>query len=246
MKKWIYRIALLIALIVFGFSAFQLYKIYNESKAIDQENEQLTEIANEGGNQELSIDWSALKASAPNVVGWIYVPGSDGISFPIVQGEDNEFYLNHTTLGESNIRGAIFLDSQASPDFSDENNIVYGHSVEGGGMFSSLDRFEDQSFFDSHPIFYLLTPDHTYRCDILAFAKTIEGSSFYTTYQNNDTAAHQQAMLSEALYYRDVDVTNKNFVTLSTCDLDFGFDSINRLVLVGVPTETNEPVILEE
>lgn len=248
MKKWIYRIVLLAAICVFSFRAFQLYKIYKESKMIDQENEKLQEIAKieDNANKTLTIDWTALKQSAPDVVGWVYVPGLDSVSFPIVQGSDNTYYLNHTTLGETNIRGSIFLDAGAAPDFSDENNVVYGHSVEGGGMFTSMDRFEDASFFETHPVFYVLTPSQNYKCDVLAFSKTTEGTSFYTKYDLTQTTEHANEMISQATYSRNIPVEGKHFITLSTCDLDYGFDSINRLVLVGVMEPTTEPIQMEE
>ncbi len=47
------------------------------------------------------------------------------------------------------------------------------------------------------------------------------------------------------MYYRAQDVSNKNLVTLSTCDLDYGFDSINRLTLVGILEPTDERIVIE-
>lgn len=245
MKKWIYRIALVIALGVFAFSAYQLYTIYLGSKQVDNERDQLAQIANKE-KEGFEPDWQALKEQNPDIIAWIYVPGCDNISFPIVQGQDNSYYLDHTAMKEYNIRGAIFLDHETSGDFSEENNLVYGHSVDGGGMFTSLDRFEDQTFFEDHSYFYLLTPKGNYKCPILAFSKTVEGSSFYLKYEDHDTADHKNKIMTDALYFRDLDVTEKNLITLSTCDLDYGFDSINRLVLVGVLEPTDEPIVIEK
>ncbi len=243
MKKWIYRIALAGALAVFAFSAYQLYKIYEGSKQVDDERDRLAELAQE--EEGFVPDWTALKAQNPDIVAWVYVPGCDNISFPVVQGDDNDYYLDHTVMKEYNIRGAIFLDHEAAPDLSNENSIVYGHSVDQGGMFTSLDRFEDPSFFEQHPYFYVMTPSQNYKCPILAFGKTTEGSPFYMNYENHDTAAHAAEIEKAAMYYRAQDVSNKNLVTLSTCDLDYGFDSMNRLTLVGILEPTDERIVIE-
>ncbi|WP_289113970.1 class B sortase [uncultured Dubosiella sp.] len=245
MKKWIYRIALVAALSVFAYSAYQLYTIYQGSQQVSREQEELAGIVQEQ-EEGFAPDWEALRQKNPDIIGWVYVPGCDHVSFPIVQGADNEFYLDHPAMKENNIRGAIFLDAETASDFSQENNLIYGHSVDGGGMFTSLDRFEDQAFFDTHRDFYILTPQGNYRCPIVAFAKTEEGSSFYLKYDDrNAIAEHVAKIKAEALYTRDVETEGKTLVTLSTCDLDYGFDSINRLVLVGVMEPTSEPVVVE-
>ena len=42
-----------------------------------------------------SIDLSALQEINPDVLGWIEIPGTE-ISYPILQSDNNDFYLNHT------------------------------------------------------------------------------------------------------------------------------------------------------
>ena len=169
------------------------------------------------------------------------MPGCN-ISCPVVQGDDNSYYLTHTTKNEYNERGAIFLDYQANPSFTDNNSIIYGHSVEGGGMFTDLKNYSDQTFFSEHPVFYLLTPNANYECQIMAYAKSNDGSVYYTTsfggYRNDVI----NQMKTNALYYNDVDTTDKSLVTLSTCDLDYGFNSDRRLILTGVLNQITDPI----
>lgn len=73
-------------------------------------------------------DWTALKAENPDIVGWIRMdPTCD---YPIMQAQDNDYYL-YKGFGRSyNINGSIFLSSVNSSDFSDKNSIVYGHNMQ--------------------------------------------------------------------------------------------------------------------
>jgi sortase B len=230
---------MLICLAVFAWSSWQLILIWQQSNQVKEEAKELETITftpaqedeNESEGAFLNPNWEALKAKNPDIIAWIYIPQCD-ISFPVVQGSDNAYYLNVTALGQYNPRGAIFADYQASSDFSDDNTVIYGHSVEGGGMFTSLDEYENADFFAAHPYYYLLTPEQNYKVNIYTFAKTQEQSVYYTTGFGSYSEEVLEQMKSEALYSTDTVVAGP-LVSLSTCDLDYGFDSIQRLVLTG-------------
>lgn len=233
---------------VFCFAAYKLYGIWDLSHQIDKENEKLETLVTtpeKEGPQYLEPDWAALKEENPNLVAWLYVPGVN-FSYPVVQGTDNDYYLTHTANGSVNRIGAIFLDAGASSDFTDDNSIIYGHSVDTGGMFTDLKDYEDQSFFESHPYFYILTPQGNLRCTVFAFAKTVEGTAFYQTGFGDYGSDILEEMKTTALYTRDADITGKPLVTLSTCDLDYGFESVHRLVLAGAAEPYAEPVEIEK
>lgn len=235
---------MLICICVFSFSAYQLYDIYREAHMITEETKDLEQhvVKKDTKKDILEPDWDILKKENEDIVAWIYVPGLDW-SFPVVQGQDNTYYLNHTAKKENNYRGAIFMDYKSQPEFKDGNTIIYGHSVEGGGMFTDLKKFADEPFFQENKYFYILTPTQNYRCDIFTFSKTKERSVYYSPAP--DYSALDQ-MKMEATYYHDVDPLDKNLVTLSTCDLDYGFDSINRLILNAVLEPTDKPIELKK
>lgn len=185
-----------------------------------------------------------IKKENEQIVAWIYVPDCD-INFPVMQTNDNKYYLKHTSNGEYNERGAIFLDCEANSSFTDNNSIIYGHSVEGGGMFTLIKNFSDESFFGEHPYFYLLTPNANYVCDIFAFSKTSQSSVYYTTSFGDFKDSVVQEMKENALYTNDLEV-DASMVTLSTCDLDYGFNSDRRLVLSAILHITNDEIVLDE
>ena len=83
------------------------------------------------------VDFDGLSEVNPQVVGWIFGPDTV-ISYPIVQGEDNTYYLHRLFTGESNGSGCIFLDAACAGDFSGDHSIIYGHHMKNGTMFASL------------------------------------------------------------------------------------------------------------
>ena len=79
----------------------------------EEESPESEKEKEEPKNRYLEIDFAGLKAVNPDVIAWIQIPALD-ISYPVVQGKDNAYYLHHLFSGESNINGSIFV--KASED----------------------------------------------------------------------------------------------------------------------------------
>ena len=148
--------ALLLALVVFAIIAIRSGR--EVVTRLDEYAEARTEYASlreqfgaasrEGETETAEtegIDFDALRSINPNVVGWIIVPGT-AISYPIVQGTDNAWYLRHTFSGERNASGAIFLDYRNNADFSDTQIILHGHNMRDGSMFAPLHGWPGNHF----------------------------------------------------------------------------------------------------
>ena len=93
------------------------------------------------------VDFAALQARNPDVVGWISAPQL-GIEQPILLGEDNEEYLRTTIDGNYAVGGSIFLDHACGPGMDGDHVVIYGHNTHDGGMFSNLELFKDRDAFD--------------------------------------------------------------------------------------------------
>ena len=118
--------------------------------------------------EELALtDLTALRAVNPDVVGWISIPETQ-LSYPLLQGEDNEYYLNHTWEKAWSSAGSIYLESQVSPDLSDFNTIVYGHRMRDGSLFGSLRDYNKQDHWEAHPSVYIADNNGVHRYDIFA------------------------------------------------------------------------------
>ncbi len=165
------------------------------------------------------INFKALKEVNPDVTGWIYSPDTT-INYPVVQGDDNAYYLKHLADGTENRNGCPFLDVQNRPDFTDDNSIIYGHHMQNGTMFAGISWYEDQSYYDEHPVMYLMTPSATYRIELFSGYITTMDSSAYM--QNFGSVREHTDWLKEVSGRSDFRANLEisaydRVITLSTC-----------------------------
>ena len=113
------------------------------------------------------MDVEALRQVNPEVLGWLWLPNTQ-ISYPLMQGTDNEYYLHNTWKNEPNELGAIFLDYRSAPDFSDFNTLIYGHRMQSDAMFATLRFYAEQAHWESAPLAYVRAGDTVYTFTIFA------------------------------------------------------------------------------
>ena len=112
-------------------------------------------------------DLAALQAVNGDVIGWISIPGTL-VSYPLLQGEDNDYYLRHTWNRVKNSVGSIVMEHLVSSDLSDFNTLIYGHDMRNGSMFGSLHQYENMEHWEAHPKVYITTAAGVYQYDIFA------------------------------------------------------------------------------
>lgn len=71
---------------------------------------------------------------------WITVSNT-AIDYPLVQSEDNEYYLTHDYLGNYDIAGSIYYDANDEP-YDGLLTVIYAHSMRSGSMFNNLHYFQ--------------------------------------------------------------------------------------------------------
>lgn len=229
-------IALIVAIAVFCYAAFNLYHIYTEYKKGTDEYNQIEEMAvterdadsgeAAGPNAQLKppieVDFDKLKSVNKDVVGWIYVDALPDISYPIVKGKDNQTYLHQTYEKNYNFAGTIFVDYENSGDFSDCNTLVYGHNMKNGSMFGHLKKFrEDDRLYKQDKYFWILTPERNYRYEIISAYTTGVNSDTYTLFKGPGEEFEKYLETIKGyseIQTDDTDLTIKDkIVTLSTC-----------------------------
>ena len=186
------------------------------------------------------VDFETLQSQNPDIVGWIYCPDTN-INYPIVQGESNQSYLYRSHTGERNANGSIFLDFRNLRDFSDFNNIIYGHNMGVGEMFGTLKQFADQKFYEEHPVMWLLTPDKAFRLDLIAGMVTPSDSETYElfSYQEDLHERMEYALSHSSFDAGEVDISQiTQVLTLSTCSYEY---ATARYVVIGNMVEIGYP-----
>lgn len=188
------------------------------------------------------IDFNTLAQTNPEVVGWIYAPGTN-INYPVVQATDNSKYLNTLFDGTSNASGAIFLDYEdTAPGMVDQQTTIYGHHMNDGSMFNVISDTTDQATFDSIEFVYYITRDATYKLRPLA-TKVVEDTYAKARTRNFEGDDGLKNYLSEMLDGASAvasDATDRaasatKVVTLVTCrSLSL---SNTRAVMVLTPVE---------
>lgn len=159
----------IVALATIGFSYWQGQNRYD--KLAEEVIDMPADI--EGSTlASLAVDWDALRAVNPDIVGWIYVPGTI-INYPIMYSGDDSTYLTRDFYGNEGgwwmaDYGAVFLSGINKPDFSSTNNLVYGHNLLNGSMFADFAKLANQDEFDAHRTVYVLTPKGNYRLSTFA------------------------------------------------------------------------------
>lgn len=192
--------------------------------------------SDEVANRLSAIDFSALTAENPDVIGWIHIPDTD-ISYPIVQGTDNSRYLKYTWDGVRNRTGAIFADYRCDGEFVDFNTVVYGHKMSNGTMFGSLHKYRDPEFFDSHPYVYVATEKSVKRYRVFSCyeADTENGHSYRLGLNSpGEMSAYLNYCTENSLVKSDYSAeAGTRVITLSTCTKSTVYDYKTRLVVHG-------------
>ena len=241
MKKVLYYGALLILLGIFAYSAYQIGSYLTErhkSSTVVEEARKYVSVSKgvavetgdaEASEDQINVDFEDLKKISEDVVAWLYGPDSR-FNYPVVQGSDNDYYLYRLMDGTCNINGTLFLDYRCSPDFSDASSVIYGHHMKTGDMFGTLVKYKEQSYYDTHPYLYLITPTQKYRMDLFAGCIVKSDAEIYQGGELNP--AYLAQCRAESTFQPPMEIVPDGpILILSTCSYEF---ENARYVVLGV------------
>lgn len=179
----------------------------------------------------IEVDFDALLEKNADIIGWLYSEDTP-INLPVAQSSDNEYYLRRLIDETWNSAGTLFVDYRNGRDFSDNNTIIYGHNMKNKEMFGTLPNYKDQSYFEEHPIMWLLTPDGDYKIELIAGCVTSAASDVYSIDSSEeDVLAMVQRSIENSTFTTDAEIhPGDRFLTLSTCSYEY--DNA-RYVLIG-------------
>ena len=180
----------------------------------------------------IAVDFSELWHSYPDLVAWLYCP-TNSLNYPVMQTDNNLFYVDHRPDGKKSAGGALFVDCTNAWDFSDANTVIYGHDMKDGSMFGYLHNYDSRDYYEKHSDIYLLTPGRNYRIEILATAVVPDDSWLYWKQmdaQQRKEWAMDVYQLSVIGTQNTADLEAEHYVTLSTCSYEY---ENARFVVVG-------------
>lgn len=183
--------------------------------------------------EEFTVDFESLLSINEDVRGWIRF-NHDKVNYPIVQGADNNYYLNRTFNKKKNSLGSIFMDYR-NLSLKDMNVVLFGHNSTDGSMFGSLKEILRDHFFDEEEnriIEIIDVENNVYRYEIFSFysitseeyyittqfASVEEYSDFLNTIQNRSIKKFDSELL-----------LTDHILTLSTCN---GVGGTNKRLVV--------------
>lgn len=120
---------------------------------------------------EKTLKVKELKKENQDIVGWLEIKDTN-INYPVLQGEDNEYYMTHNYKKQKSKNGSIFLDKDYNWNIESNNLLMYGHNLNNGTMFQELLKYEKEEFYKKHPIISFTTEKEESNFEIISVIKT--------------------------------------------------------------------------
>lgn len=242
-KKGIMRILTLLCLAVFLFSAWKLVGIFQEYREAEQlYNDAANEFTTLNSDQDkehavpvptmreqapVEVDFSKLLKINDDIIGWIYMEDTV-VNYPLLQGENNLYYLDKTMYKKYLASGSIYLDCDNEPDFSDAHSIIFGHNMKNHTMFGDLSDLRDEDYLKEHPYVDLILTDGTWmRYEICSVYRAhVEDGTFRAPLNKAKNFKPFMELITEKNMHADSELDlpvvqeEDKVLTLSTCTED--------------------------
>lgn len=211
---------MLICIISFIYSVYGLNK---QNKDLDKKiklNNYYSNISKDSYKYVNIIDEYRKIFNNNDIVGILNINSLD-ISSLIVQGSDNEYYLNHLENKESSIYGSLMLDYRANLNNS-KINLIYGHmSNSDATPFKKLDKYLDYDFYKDNKLIEITDEYNTYKYEIFSVAKISKNEyrHLQVKFNNEDELLDQYNWFKEiSIYKSDINLNSSdNVLILQTC-----------------------------
>lgn len=230
--KQLQGMLIFILLVIIICSVIYIVKYFLNKKEVKEESNLLNNIIVDKVDitpkkTERMIKLEELQKKNSDIIGWIEIEGTN-INYPVLQGEDNEYYMNHNYEKEESIYGELFLDTSYNWNIESNNLLIYGHNMQDGSMFNNLLNYADEEYYKEHPIIRFTTTQEDAKYEIISafrsrvYYKSEKDVFRYYYFINPETEDEYNEFVENAkkssLY--DTGKTAKygnQLITLSTC-----------------------------
>ena len=221
----------------------QRFSMYREAEKEYQNLLQRAEVSGlwkippkQTAEQEISFSLNpkleGLTDLNPDVIGWIEIPDTK-VDYPVMQSEDNQYYINHTFYKTENPAGSVYMEAENQKDFSDLVTFLYGHRMRDNSMFGTLKYYVDYDYWQDHPQIYISTYEEELVYDIFSVHQAEISEETYTLFFSEGDAyeAYLKREKEKSWYDTGIEVDKKDRVLiLVTCTAE---QEDERIVVLG-------------
>ncbi|MCM1370335.1 MAG: class B sortase [Clostridium sp.] len=173
-----------------------------------------------------------------DTIGWLQVKNTK-INYPVVQADNNDYYLNHAFDKTKNGAGWVFVDYRNNMDTISKNTIIYAHNIKKNNlMFGSLKNVLDDNWnsnSDNLKINFNIKGT-TYYWQIFSIY-TIDVTSDYlvTDFKNNSSfKQYIEKIVKRSIKDFNVKIGEEDkILTLSTCYNDLNYRLVVHAKMIG-------------
>ena len=191
------------------------------------------------GTPDVLAKYETLLNKNKSLIGWIKIDDTN-IDYPVMQSESNDYYLDHNLNQEYDKNGSIFMDCACDVLKPSMNLILYGHHMQSGKMFGSLNKYEDEAYCKKHAYIEFDTIYEEGLYEVMYVFRThvfTEEEVTFKYYQFTDATSESEfdsnMLEMENLSLYDTGVRAQygdRLLTLSTCDYQ---ENNGRFVVVA-------------
>ena len=222
-RKAITAVIVIVVLVAAAAAAYYIYNAVNSETSLTTNT---TAAPAEGETTSVPAEYQEYYNRNNDFVGWIKIDGTE-IDYPVVQADDNDYYLNHNFDKEKESRGTIFMDYTSDSNLGYMNTVIHGHNWLDDTVFSELPQYSDIDYYREHPVIEYNTRTEMHKWKIFAVfittASADEDNGYVFNYVYPDMGGinfdgYMAEINKRTLYYTGVDVNeNDKILTLSTC-----------------------------
>lgn len=199
---------------IFLYTSSNLVIWYRSNKELEKNEKDIFSrvvTTSEENPEKIEIDFKKLQEINSDVRAWITVENTN-INYPILQTNNNEYYLKHDINKKYSSCGSIFLDCDSDASFTKKNTVIYGHNLLNGKMFAELTNILDGKLGNKINIKIYL-PEEEKEYEVFS---AYMGEPSLEMKQNN---SYQDILNKSSLeFQRKEENKENNIITLITCN----------------------------
>jgi len=230
-KNIILYLILIITIIILILNLQDKYAIKNDEKYNEILNDD-SQVGNENVSESKTARMTKieeLQKENSDIVGWLEIENSN-INYPVLQGEDNSYYMTHNYKKQYSKHGSLFLDKDYNWNLPSTNLLIYGHNNRGSNeMFVDLINYKNEDYYKTHKTIRFTTNKEDAEYEIISvFLSRVYYKSetdvfryYYFINAENEQEFNKFVQNCKDASLYDIEATAKygdQLLTLSTCE----------------------------